>query len=126
MNIVIDTNIFISSFMFRWKTEKFLKQLINNHVLCFSQELIDEIKRILINKFKAKKQYINEFEKIIVNSPIYNPKIKINKCRDKKDDFLLELAETCAADFIITWDKDLLVLQKWKNTVIVKPADFII
>jgi len=58
---------------------------------------------------------------------LYEPRIKISVCRDKQDNFILELAETSKAEFIITRDKDLLDLlnKKWKKTKIVKPEDFL-
>lgn len=46
-------------------------------------------------------------------------------CRDEKDNILLDLAECCSADYIITGDRDLLVLKKIKVTRIIKPTDFL-
>jgi len=45
----------------------------------------------------------------------------------KKDNFILELAETANVDFIITRDRDLLDLpnQIWKGAKIVKPEAFL-
>lgn len=45
-------------------------------------------------------------------------------CRDPKDDYLLELAVSSSADFIVTGDKDLLELERIGKTVIVSPMDF--
>ena len=44
--------------------------------------------------------------------------------RDPGDDYLLDLAVTVGADFIVTGDKDLLVLEKFQNTSIVPFAVF--
>ncbi len=76
------------------------------------------------NKFHATDNQIYEFLSIVKLSKTYQPKIKINVCRDKKDNFLLELAETANANLLITGDKDLLVLKTWKNTLIMSPANF--
>jgi len=45
-------------------------------------------------------------------------------CRDDKDNFLLALAKDSNADFLITGDKDLLILKKFEDTSIVTIADY--
>ena len=45
-------------------------------------------------------------------------------CRDPKDDYLLALAKAAKADLLITGDADLLVLEKYGRTRILKPAVF--
>jgi len=49
----------------------------------------------------------------------------ICKCRDSKDDIFLELAVAAKADFLITGDEDLLVLESFRKTQILTMADFI-
>jgi putative PIN family toxin of toxin-antitoxin system len=44
--------------------------------------------------------------------------------RDPNDDYLLDLAVTTEADFIVTGDNDLLVLKSYHNTNIVSFASF--
>ena len=46
-------------------------------------------------------------------------------CRDKNDDFLLGLAEASQADYLVTRDADLLVLQRHGVTEIIYPARFL-
>ena len=54
-----------------------------------------------------------------------NPDISIERSRDKKDNFLLELSEVAKADYLVTRDNDLLILRKWKDTTIIMPEDFL-
>ena len=51
-------------------------------------------------------------------------KIKINDCRDEKDNFIIEAAVSGKADYIVTEDKDLLVLDPYKDLRIVTVKDF--
>ncbi|WP_339903769.1 putative toxin-antitoxin system toxin component, PIN family [uncultured Cyclobacterium sp.] len=44
---------------------------------------------------------------------------KVIMCRDPKDNFLLNLAIDGKADYLVTGDKDLLILEKLKNTRII-------
>ncbi len=46
-------------------------------------------------------------------------------CRDPKDDKFLNLASSGAADYLVTGDEDLLILQAHKDTHILKPRDFL-
>ena len=55
--------------------------------------------------------------------------VEINKVadsgiRDAKDLYLLSLADTVSADYIVTGDKDLLVLEQHGTTKIVTYTDF--
>lgn len=45
--------------------------------------------------------------------------------RDPKDDIFLVCAATANCDFLVTGDKDLLVLKAHKRTKIVTPAKFL-
>jgi putative PIN family toxin of toxin-antitoxin system len=49
----------------------------------------------------------------------------IKACRDSKDDKYLELAVEAGAEYIITGDKDLLVLHPFQNIPILTAADFL-
>ena len=46
-------------------------------------------------------------------------------CRDPKDDFILECAETGGADLIVTGDKDLLSLASYGRIEIVTPRQYL-
>lgn len=46
-------------------------------------------------------------------------------CRDPKDDKLLELAVSGNADFLVTGDKDLLVLNPFRGVEIITPREFL-
>lgn len=52
-------------------------------------------------------------------------KEKIDICRDAKDNQFLELAVNGEADFIISGDDDLLVLNPFRNILIVTPRIFL-
>lgn len=45
--------------------------------------------------------------------------------RDIKDLYLLSMAESIPADYLVTGDKDLLVLKNHQNTLIITFAEFI-
>ena len=49
----------------------------------------------------------------------------ITACRDRKDDKFLEVAVNGKSDYLITGDRDLLVLHPFRNIPIVTPIEFI-
>ncbi|MFN2262353.1 MAG: putative toxin-antitoxin system toxin component, PIN family, partial [Psychroflexus sp.] len=52
-------------------------------------------------------------------------KSDIQLCRDEKDNFLLNLSIDSKADYLITGDNDLLVLDKIEQTQIMNFREFI-
>jgi len=47
----------------------------------------------------------------------------ITQCRDPKDDYLLSLAISGRADWLVTGDDDLLVLNPFRGVTILRVAD---
>jgi putative PIN family toxin of toxin-antitoxin system len=127
--LVIDTNLWISLLIGKKLTE--LRQLCNHQYtsVYICKELTDEfIKVASMPKIKkyATKQNVADILRLMEISCI-NCSIKSmtkSVVRDAKDLYLLALADTVKADYIITGDKDLLVLQKHNDTRIVTFTDF--
>jgi putative PIN family toxin of toxin-antitoxin system len=91
-----------------------------------SDFIIDEVSDKLQHKFslsaKAVKDILNSISAVVEN---IKPTTSLpNVCRDKDDNHILQLCETVSADFLITGDKDLLVLENYKSTSIISPAEF--
>ena len=127
LKIVIDTNLFLSVFAFRGQMVNLLIDLVINRKLemYYSPALKEELKK-KFEFFKVSKTVIDDvMEFINTKGILLEPNITIEKSRDKKDNFLLELAEAANADYLVTRDEDLLVFKKWKNTKIIKPEDFL-
>ncbi|ARN77373.1 putative toxin-antitoxin system toxin component, PIN family [Nonlabens spongiae] len=127
--IILDTNLWIS-FLISKKFSQIDKLIENKKViLIFSNELLEEfidvVSRPKFKKYFSKKdiekflEYFDQFGKLVkVTSDI-----KI--CRDEKDNFLLNLSVDSKANYLITGDKDLLILEKIENTKILTFSEFI-
>ena len=125
--IVLDTNMFVSIFVFGGMVETIIDLFIANKLQLYtSPALINEILKKL-REFEVNKKVIADVTEFLERGIVVIPQVVISVCRDPKDNFLLELAETAQADYIITQDKDLLDLpdQRWKETQIVKPEAFL-
>jgi putative PIN family toxin of toxin-antitoxin system len=55
----------------------------------------------------------------------FDPAVRVNECRDAKDDKYLELALAAGAEIIVSSDDDLLVLHPWRGVRILNPADYL-
>ncbi|MBA3724072.1 MAG: putative toxin-antitoxin system toxin component, PIN family [Candidatus Levybacteria bacterium] len=126
IKIVVDTNQYLSVFVFRGQlVKKVFELVIDKKIgLYISPALTDEIKEKL-QEFKVGKQIENDVTSFMKKGITVEPTIHIEACRDPKDNFLLELAQTAHADYLITRDKDLLDMKRWKTTKIIKPEDFL-
>ena len=129
LKIVVDTNQYLSVFVFRGLLMKLVFELVidNKIDLYVSPSLKDEVLQKL-HYFRVNKQVINEIMSFIqMRGILVEPTVKVKECRDSEDNFLLELAETVKADNLITRDKDLLDLPNnaWKVTKIITPEVFL-
>jgi putative PIN family toxin of toxin-antitoxin system len=98
-------------------------------VLVFSEELIEEfidvVTRPKFKKYFSKKDIEKILEYFDQYGELTKVKSNIKICRDEKDNFLLNLSIDSDADYLISGDKDLLVLEKIKGTKIITFANFI-
>jgi putative PIN family toxin of toxin-antitoxin system len=129
IRIILDTNLLISFLISRNYTRLddiiFQKQC----TLIFSNELLEEFlevtKRPKFRRFfpqTAVEELIELFDEYAV---FVNTNTKVKACRDPKDNFLLSLAIDGKANFLLTGDEDLLVLEKYGDTVISTISDFL-
>ena len=128
MKIVIDTNIWIS-YLLGSLLQGLDNKIISKEIkIVASSEMLKELAAVLARpKFKeiiSYKQIKELFSLIDGYAVIVSPKQKVDVCRDKKDNFLLEVALEAKAEYLVTGDNDLLVLNNFRGIKIVKPKDF--
>ena len=128
--IVFDTNVLISHLLIPNSTPaKVVIYAFRNDMILASNELLSELGRI-IKRRKFDKYFIGnereEFlEKFYINSLPISIIQKVLVCRDTKDNMILELAVNGEANYIVTGDQDLLVLNPFRNIQIKTPADYL-
>ncbi len=126
MKVIFDTNVILSSFITHGLSARVLDICIDHHKLYISAFIINEVTTKLKEKFKVNTKDINKSKEFLLNNfEVVNPRGTMPKiCRDIDDNNILHLAEFIKADLIITGDKDLLVLKKYKKTLIITPRDY--
>jgi uncharacterized protein len=126
MKVVFDTNVMLSSLLFSGFSTKVYDFCVFRYNVITSDWLLEELEEKLKGKFKLNDEQVDDIlnilhERMAVVHPFNDlPDI----CRDADDNNVLQLADYIKADCIITGDKDLLVLEKYKETQILSPRQF--
>jgi len=130
LRVVFDTNVFVAAFAAQGLCSKLLERA-NEHdfVLYISPFILDELKRVLKTKITLSTIEIEEAVSLIAELvKVISPEkagIKVEKvCRDKDDDNILACALAANANYLVTGDKDLLEIKKYKKTKIIPPRTF--
>jgi len=132
MVTVLDANIFVSASFWGRKPGIILERAENNKdTLFITDEIIAELETTFRKRrFKqpeAMKQSALQRIKLI-GTKITVPdseRITTGGSRDETDNKYLECAAAANADYIITGDKDLLVLKEYRQTKIVSAAEYL-
>ena len=119
IRVIIDTNLYISMLIGKRIVE--LRPIFAHpkYELVITNALIQEIRLVtsrpkFIRYFKH--EDVEEFLQYLTNNSICYQIEKIPKrCRDPKDDFLLELAVVADADYLLSGDSDLIEIKQIGN-----------
>lgn len=127
--VILDTNLWIS-FLISKKFDQIDKLIkAKKVILIFSIESIEEFievaNRPKFKKYFSKKDIDDLLDRFDQFGELNLVRSNIQICRDKKDNFLLSLAVDSKANYLITGDDDLLVLEKIEGTKIMTFRNFI-
>ena len=127
MKIVIDTNVLISGVFFGGFPRKILSSVVNREIIaCATSKIIDEYEEVVQEMIERKAGHVNRgiLAPLIQVMEIIEPISYIKVCRDPDDDKFLECAKDSHALYIVSGDKDLLVIEKYENIQIITAKDF--
>jgi putative PIN family toxin of toxin-antitoxin system len=129
MIVVVDTNVWISAFHFAGGSGipfSALRRATLIDTLAVCNEIESEVARVLHKKFHWRDDRIVAVLRGALEGAIrVNIYGTVSVCRDPDDNKILECAERARADLLVTGDKDLLVMEKHKQTRIVTPAEYL-
>lgn len=125
---VVDTNVFISGTIWKGTPHRVLELWsASKFKLVVSNEIVNEYESVL-NKILTHQPELVEriLETIRMHSEYVQP-IKLPKpiCRDPNDDMFLSAALAGKVDYIVSGDKDLLVLSNVWDVKILNPRQFL-
>jgi putative PIN family toxin of toxin-antitoxin system len=129
MKIVLDANIFISSFFWGGNPRKVLERVISGiDELFITKEILDEINDVTGRpKFHADENEINYFINSIeeISNKIVSKRRINNGSRDKTDNKYIECGLTAHVDYIISGDIHLLEIKEYENIKIVTAKEYL-
>jgi uncharacterized protein len=128
--IVFDTNVIVSALMFPPSApRKAFNLAYSTGKILASTATILELEEVLSrNKFQkyfSMEERIQFVARFFADAEIIEIREKIIACRDRKDDKFLELAVNGKANYIITGDQDLLVLNPFQVIAIISVSDYL-
>src|SRR3990172_7467422 len=135
MRVLFDTNVLISyllPFSRSTTTQRIVEHTIHSSITSIlPEELVAELSRKIVSKSYLAERITAENAASFIQAltdvaeaiaPIVERMPEVG--RDRKDDYLLAYALVGEADYLVTGDKDLLVLRQVGGAKIVSPAEF--
>ena len=125
--VVLDTNVLVAAHFNPGSASNRILELCQRKklALVFTSHILKEFSLILRN-ISARKSFREQIDKIISQAILINKAPRVNiVAEDPDDNKFLSCALAGKADYIITSDRHLLVLRKFRGTKIVKPVQFL-
>ena len=129
MNVVLDTNVFISGIFFSGPPYRILKAWCDRKIkLIISQEILEEYKRV--GEILAEKLHGLDIDPIIALLTIkaeltIAPALHESVCDDPDDDKFFACALASKAKLIVSGDKHLLRESGFRGIKVMKPRKFV-
>lgn len=126
--VIIDTNCWIS-FLIGKRLSSLVPLLVNEWVqMILCEELLEEIAEVT-NRPKFLRYFpADEVRSLLaflrIKGIMVEPDCEVSVCRDACDNYLLALAKTSKAHYIVTGDNDLLSIGKFGRCKVVSPLKF--
>ncbi|MCY7406027.1 MAG: putative toxin-antitoxin system toxin component, PIN family [Alkalinema sp. CAN_BIN05] len=131
VRVVLDTNLLLSASLFKTSLARkaFDAVVTSESEIILSKAVLEELTDVFnLLRFdryvsvERRNQFLADFLELVEMVEITKT---IVDCRDPKDNKFLKLAISGYANYILTNDKDLFVLNPYENITIATPIDFI-
>jgi len=126
MRVFFDTNVLIAAFISHGVCAELFEHCLTRHTILTTEWVLSEYYKSLKEKFSFNKHLTKESLSFLkTNLTVVKAQTPDKPvCRDADDDNVIAGALGGKADCIITGDKDLLILKKFKKIPIISPKDF--
>ena len=130
MRVVIDTNTWLSRLLLSDSVPaRAVDRALQEAEVLVSEASIEELADVLSRdkwdrylSIAERQEFLRRLYRVTTMIPVLS---EVEDCRDPKDNKFLALAFDAQADYLVTGDRDLLVLNPWREIGIIKPADFL-
>ncbi len=126
MRVVYDTSVLATILSRREEILRLQQAVSKGHVkLVTSPFILNELETVLTKKFKLTKQEAKSRIHLLSRvSEVITPQFVEKIVRDINDDAIIATAVAGRADYLVTLDKDMLILKKHKDIIIITLAQF--
>ena len=128
MRIVVDTNVLASAVFFGGKPGELLRLILARSISAVAtQEILDEYQDTidyLLEKYKGRELHFSAVP-IYSSMEIIPAKTRVTVCRDPDDDKFISCAIDGQCYYVVSGDKDLLTLKKYRHVKIVTVSEFL-
>jgi putative PIN family toxin of toxin-antitoxin system len=126
MKLVLDSNVIIAAFATRGLCSSLFEYCLESHKIVFSKPIIMEVARNLRKKIKLPRNIAVQIESYLRSActMIGPAEVDSSICRDRGDLAILGTATAGKAKYIVSGDKDLLLLKKYLDASIINPRAF--
>lgn len=127
MRIVIDTNVVISAVFFGGIPRRIIEAVMEGRFcVCGTVSIIEEYEEVIREMIERKQGTLRRdmLTPFIKRIEIVNVITPVGICRDPDDDKFISCAIDARAKYIVSGDKDLLVLEKYRDIEIITAHDF--
>ena len=133
MRAVLDTNVLISATLVKGGTEDQIVRAwsAGRFDLVLSPEILEEMGRAMLYEKLAKHRWMTRedvasFIRALAQSAVLvSGTVPVVVCRDPDDDKFLAAAVEGKARWVVSGDKDLLAVKRYKTVAVVRPAVFL-
>jgi len=130
LRFVLDTNVIVSAALLAGSVPRkaFDKALDEGKILISVPvilELAEVLSREKLNKYLLEEERMRFLVALLKETELVEVIEEVTDCRDAKDNKFLGLALSGKADFIVSGDDDLLVLNPFRGIPILTPREFI-
>jgi len=130
MRVVLDTNVLISGIFWTGKPKEIINYARKREIIFLtSRHLLRELKNVLTSEQKSFKLLEKDANIILEHLKEFGTVCQIKSsfsiCKHDADNRVLECAIDGKADYIVTGDKHLLEIRKFKSIKIITVSEFL-
>lgn len=130
LRFVFDTNVIVSAVLLAGSTPRqAFDKALDEGVILISVPVLLELAEVLgrakLNKYLLEEERMRFLVALLKESELIEVTDTITECRDVRDNKFLELAADGKADYLISGDEDLLVLNPFRGIPILTARDFL-
>jgi len=130
VRVVIDTNVLIAALLSDATPRRVYQAFLSDTItLLFSRQTLFELATVLrrpsIRLVTSRTEADDLLSAIQRDGVLVEVREPVLACRDPKDNRFLECALAGRADYLVTGDRDLLVLNPFHGIRILRPSDFL-